>query len=89
MVAIVYASSLHVYSSKSSPARLRFALLMYGVLKLFPLIPVIAKKHNVSTKTVSRYWKIGSNESCPVEDWAALESKKKGRVGRKRIDPKR
>lgn len=46
---------------------------------------VIAKKHKVSRWTVQKYWKLGNDVSDPVEAWENLKSKKKGRVGRKKL----
>lgn len=46
----------------------------------------IAKKHKVSRWTVSKYWKLGIDVSEPEDAWKKLRSKKKGNVGRKKLD---
>lgn len=49
----------------------------------------IAKRYNVSTKTVSKYWKLGNDVSTPLAAWENLKSKKKGRVGRRKLDARK
>lgn len=46
----------------------------------------IAKKHKVSRWTVMDYWKLGHEASEPEEAWQNLKPKKKGNVGRKKLD---
>lgn len=46
----------------------------------------IADKHNVSPKTVQRYWRLGNGVSEPEDAWRNLKSKKKGNSGRPKLD---
>lgn len=46
----------------------------------------IARKHGVHRKTVEYYWKLGNDVHEPEEAWDNLKNKKKGNVGRKKLD---
>ena len=48
-------------------------------------INAIAKKFGVSLWTVRRYWTMGQCAESPEKVSEAIKSRKKGRVGRKRI----
>lgn len=47
---------------------------------------IIAKRYKVSRWTVDDLWQRGMSGSEPEEVWNNLKSKKKGRVGRKKLD---
>ena len=75
--------------SESHRFAIYHALLAQWTGKGFPYgaINEIANKFGVSRWTVRRYWKLGQDAEGPEHVAEAIKTRKKGRVGRKRISP--